>query len=940
MQILWYNSDEVNDFHPVIERALNNALSLNGFDNMAEVIHHPSIPNSSIIPDFGIRLKSSKRWVFIIEVKRTKRDVDSLRCQNQSRSYVIEFGPHWEPNFYKYFCITNVEKLIMFADRPGPITTCILKGNPFTDSSFDPLSHDATNAENQLTNTYNLILQLIFNQTPPDWDNNWQPIIDQFYSTYNSLKSTLMFTDDINKELTLFELFRLLVYSYLKEYYTQIDSINVSYFRNFPPNTANMQQFKSNLSNNFDRIVQLDFKQIFSNHPDQNQRIFPENFDSTIYMYFKTLIHCFNSYGYNAVVDNNSPSYVFNLLTSQIYERDELHKKGKIMSDNELSLLLAELTIDSPDDNVLDPCCGDGALLDAAYDRLNYLALSSNSNKSHDDLLNQIDGIEIDPFLSQLSAFRLLSKNLAQVNTNTEVNIITNNTFSKPRPSKYNTLVMNPPFLRNDNPYAPITIRDKKMMRQAIDSTDVNYFVGDASQPNLYFYFMNYIWHYLKPNGKAGIILMSKFLNNKDGECLKQFIKDKIEALVSYPRKYFRDFAVTTVVVILKKGGNSSNVSFVRVSDESLLLTPDNLKNILAQNQDNITPSYKLKIVSRNNLNASDNWRKYLLGQNYDIFQSLDFLVEIEHHFNRISRGNAETNGASTIIFPEFDQKTNSYFGFGKRLSVQQRNMGVCRTKITISKKLHRWISYGIKNNFIQRNLILNIDDITKEKAFHFPTKSDKNTINALPENLHTDQELVAFYQSGIDEFGLKKWRKIVNSAYNNTICPRIVIPRADRTKHSVYYNPYEYKLTLSTNFFYCNDLKNQNVNISNDMQYNFIAAFLMSSFGQIQFELNANNHEGLRKLEGSHIKRFIVPDLEQLTVAEISNVVKEYCDINISNQSVTGDEGLQNNPRQNLDKALANIIFHRNSLGFSSADEMVNFYELFLADLVEDRRL
>jgi hypothetical protein len=40
------------------------------------------------------------------------------------------------------------------------------------------------------------------------------------------------------------------------------------------------------------------------------------------------------------------------------------------------------------------------------------------------------------------------------------------------------------------------------------------------------------------------------------------------------------------------------------------------------------------------------------------------------------------------------------------------------------------------------------------------------------------------------------------------------------------------------------------------------------------------------------------------------------------------------------LDEEVAKIIFATNNLGFNSSTEMTNFFELFLADLVEDRRL
>ncbi|MFA5815798.1 MAG: BpuSI family type II restriction endonuclease [Bacteroidales bacterium] len=940
MPQLWYDSDEVNDFHPLVEAALNNALVNCVFNNIAEVVHHPAIPNSTIIPDFAIRLIASKRYVFIVEVKRTQRDVESQRYQNQSRSYVTDFGPHWEPNYHKYFCVTNIERLVLFVDRNGvPLTNCLLKGNPRQHSLFNPANHDVTASVAELQTTFENILPNIFNRLAPDWDNNWQLVIESFHNNYVALKNSLGYPEAVKKELTLYELFRLLAYAYLKDFYTQTGNANAAHFHNYPPSNATLPQFKKNLANNYNRIIQLDFRQIFTDHPNQGQRLFPDNFTANYLQYFKDLIQCFVQHNSNAVADNPSPSYVFNLLTSKIYVREELHGKGKVMSDAELSNLLAALCIDSPDARVLDPGCGDGALLDAAYDQINLLAATVNQAKTHNQILNQIDGIEIDPFLSQLSAFRLLSKNLAQVNNTTTANILIGDVFLNPRVNQYDAVLMNPPFLRNDNPDAPITTADKTRMRGAITGQGLNCFVANASQPNLYFYFTNYIWHYLRNNGKAGIILMTKFLNNEDGEYLKQFISDKVEAIISYPRKYFQEFVVTTVVVILKKGNNSANVSFVRVSDESVLLNPDNLKAILALNADTTTASFKLRVVPRNTLVASENWKQYLNDKNYDDFLNLNFLVDIDHHFASIGRGGAEASGASTIIFPTFDQQANHYFGLGKRLTPVQQSAGIQRTRIDIPIGLNTNVSYGVQNNFQRRNYVLSVNDIELDKAFHFPARADRNEANALPIALQGNQDLVDFFDDCIAEFGLPKWRTIVNAAFRNTIVPKILIPRADRTKHCVYYNPHNHNLTLSTNFFYCNDLQNQNAIATEEQQYKFVTAFLLSAFGQIQFELNANNQEGLRKLEGFQISRFKIPDLVQFTQAEIVSVVAAFDAINIANLEFSGDEGLAT-PRRNLDLAIGNIIFQKNNLGFPTVADMVNYFELFLADLVEDRRI
>ncbi len=931
MTNIWYNSDEVSVFQPAVELALNNALISCGYNGIAEVVHNPKIPNSSTIPDCAIRLKATQRFVFIVEVKRTQRDVESQRYQNQSRSYVTDFGAHWEPNYHKYFCVTNIERLVLFADRNGvPLTNCILKGNPRQHSLFNPVNHDATASIAELQTTFENILPNIFNRVAPDWDNNWQLVIESFYNNYIALKNTLGYPEEVKKELTLYELFRLLAYAYLKDFYTQTGNANAAHFHNYPSNTATLPQFTNNLANNYNRIIQLDFRQIFIDHPNQGLRLFPDNFSANYLQYFKDLIQSFVQHNSNAVADNPSPSYVFNLLTSKIYIKEELHSKGKVMSDAELSNLLATLCIDSLDARVLDPGCGDGALLDAAYDQISLLTSTANQVKTHNQILNQIDGIEIDPFLSQLSAFRLLSKNLAQVNNSTTANISIGDVFQNPRANHYDTVLMNPPFLRNDNPDAPITIADKTKMRGAITGQGLNYFVSNASQPNLYFYFTNYIWHYLRNNGKAGIILMTKFLNNKDGEHLKRFISDKVEAIISYPRKYFQEFDVTTVIVILKKGNNSANVSFVRVSDENILLNPDNLKTILALNTDTTTAGFKLRVVPRNTLIASDNWRQYLNDNKYDNFSNLNCLVNIEHHFEKVNRGNSENDGGAKLIYPTKDLASNTYFGNGSKPN---------ENRIDIPKSLNNYIGYGIKNNDVRRKYIFEVSDLEYDLAFHFPGKADNSSNNLIPSALAGSLDLNNFYNTCNTDFGNLKWKRIINNSVNHTYSPKIIIPRADRTKHCVYFNPLNSNFTLSTNFFYCDDLKNRNPNATDEEQYKFITAFLLSAFGQIQFELNANNQEGLRKLEGFQIKKFRIPDLTQFTQAEILSVVAVFESLNLTNPDFSGDEGLAT-PRRNLDLAIGNIIFPKDNLGFVTGVEMVNYFELFLADLVEDRRL
>jgi hypothetical protein len=79
--------------------------------------------------------------------------------------------------------------------------------------------------------------------------------------------------------------------------------------------------------------------------------------------------------------------------------------------------------------------------------------------------------------------------------------------------------------------------------------------------------------------------------------------------------------------------------------------------------------------------------------------------------------------------------------------------------------------------------------------------------------------------------------------------------------------------------------------------------------------------------------------DIKKVSRIEAESVVRAFESLNNLNVSVSGDEGLST-PRRQLDEEVAKIIFSKNNLGFNSSTEMTNFFELFLADLVEDRRL
>ena len=104
-----YSDSEVNVFHPLCERSLNSALQRLKLQNKYKVIHHQH--SGSLEMDFCIQNKTTKKYLCVIEVKRTPADVHSSRYQFQAMSYVQNnFGNNERP----FYILTNLEYAFAF----------------------------------------------------------------------------------------------------------------------------------------------------------------------------------------------------------------------------------------------------------------------------------------------------------------------------------------------------------------------------------------------------------------------------------------------------------------------------------------------------------------------------------------------------------------------------------------------------------------------------------------------------------------------------------------------------------------------------------------------------------------------------------------------------------------------------------------------------------
>lgn len=928
---LWRGADEVKDFHPVVEDCLDKALKNAGLEDRYEIKHHLGIFTSGI-PDFCVLDKVTGDFVCIIEVKKKPSDVFFRGSNLQAKGYVEELYPlRWKANYYPYFCVTNIEFTQFYSLRKNAsLVGCLLTGSP----------HDSgllTRQEECIENFIQMFTDFFIRmekRTEPEFSKHLEAISESFNETFYDIAkilgvnlarmNRLVSADQKVRQSILYELLRFAFYYYIRETYSMKKDESVSYFNDFGVEGLSNLEMISLIHSNFEKAMEIDFSDILKDFPSTDA-IIPTRLSESeeLGVVFNAFIQTLRDNAHQGIQRNYNLDHFVSLLTSEVYDKEEMHMSGKIMSDEVLSNILADLAISRSSGLVTDPCCGDGNLLTASYKRLVELEGKNGGSSSHNELLGRLHGIEIDPNLIQLAAFKLICRNLDEVDKSTSTNLQTNDLFSTEERNKFDSLVMNPPFLRNEDVPADIKSR---YLANIEACTGGRSFIRNVRQPNLYFYFVEKAVSMLKEDGKASIILMTKFLNNKDGEHLKRYLLPYIEAIIAYTPSFFEGFRVTTCIIVLSKTPDpDGTVSFLKVIDTDILSNTDEVKKLIQAKKNVSDTKYSLVVADKKSLKPEANWRAFLIDPEgkFHVMESLRFLKPLETFFGTVKRGQADNVGGSSLIFPLSSNNPLSDY---------------------VAHIEPEFLGFGMQVNKIhggRRKFILEKDCLETQKGLMVPEPFDEDTAHGLAGKYSHKTGLDEYYRRALDTVIKKRkvrWDKVVNCAYRSEVRPNIFLPRADRVKHSVYYNPFkDQDILVSTNFFYLDDFVNYNPEIPVEDQLKFITAWLLSSFGQIQFEMHANNQEGMRKIEGGMIRKLRIPDLKEISPEEISEVIGTFEKLNRLDKDVSGLEGTDN-PRKDLDQAIGRMIFRRNRLNFEDPDSLTEFFENFLMELVMDR--
>jgi type I restriction-modification system DNA methylase subunit len=374
--------------------------------------------------------------------------------------------------------------------------------------------------------------------------------------------------------------------------------------------TEDPRVFAERLREVFDKVCKdVDYEAIFEPHIVLDQILLPKNLVYALNDFIEEL----GTYDLAKI-----RSDVIGRVYEELIPEVERHRLGQYYTPPPIIELITEMCIKSPDDKILDPACGSGGFLVKAYHKLKDLKKKENpfadDDKLQEEILNQIYGIDINPFPAQLSSINLAVRNLKVTSRN--INLVVSDFFKiKPLtgiiPKELDVVVANPPYTRQEEMEYKDQIRE-----EALTYSDGSKISLDA-RAGIYAYFFTHSAKFLKNHGMMGQITSDTWLDVGFGVDLKRFFLEhfKIRAIIWYDIRAFEGALVGTCITILEKEESKRNrdsniVKFARIKKsmpiEKIVSTIENTK------KDFENELFGITLKKQNELEPKDKWGIFL----------------------------------------------------------------------------------------------------------------------------------------------------------------------------------------------------------------------------------------------------------------------------------------------------------------------------------------
>lgn len=632
-----YADSEVGTFHPVCEKALNDALKNLNQEKNYKIIHHQY--TGSLEMDFVIQNNSTGKYICVIEVKRTPNDVHSTRYQFQAMSYVQQNGGQTEK---PYYILTNLECAYSFrydADKPRAFQQ-ILKPGFQNIGSFKKDSKE----------TFEKKLVQFFQERIKNFlsDNfEYLATLDNFAAFMDGLKA------DKKKWKSALAI---LLYEYIRGSFTYVKRNDLH----------DIHIFHSNVMKICKEAAKVNFKDIFSCYDDKYEKTFPVE---------SSLIQDMFYFG----AQNITGDSVANVL-HQIISAGHEHE-GEVPTDMELAGLVAELAlfVNGPlrkNDLICDPAAGSGSLLSAAIDRYEiepHQILANDWNEQLVELLSLRFGLKYAKTIAKENSSSIFTQNIADLNAALFENV--------------KIILMNPPFVAGIN-----CVERKKKVIEAIRRITGKGAESDIGQMPLEVPFLELIAKMVTPGTTIACIFPKTHLTARgiEAKVVRKILLDTfgLRMIFSYPgTEIFDEVTKDTCVLVGKANCPCEEITILSSYDNIPDIDTHKFANVLFENFERsfkpLMPGIMGKKQSYKELADSleSGWRSLNseMSEAVDFvnntFRDSDIFGTMEHFGFSMKRGNAGNSGGSDLLF--FDSREDLFSQFQNRnvvLSAGMRN--------------------------------------------------------------------------------------------------------------------------------------------------------------------------------------------------------------------------------------------------------------------------
>lgn len=901
MSWLNYSDDEVARFHPAFEDAANEALRRLGLDGELEWVHHVRTPGSSIIPDFVLRRRTSGQWVLAFELKRRPDAVFSTRNQIQAKGYAETNQHLYGPAAPRYYVISNLEITILSAlngDRPP--RECQLFDGTYESGSFHRNASD-DHREHFIVDLME-ILRVVTSVRQIQFDVVWPAVLSELISYSDALPTSTeiaipepttpnwalvrdLFASPLNVDSARIFFLRCLMAEYLR-------GILIKFGHARAAAVPAVRADQTAVANAISALRQVDFGVLFEDFAPTLYRTLREpSVRGLLLDYAGSLVAPGRRVVEFARDRIDAPTLIDTIIPA-LYPGDTQDQSGKVQTDPDLAAILARLALGGPVDTVLDPCCGDGVLMAAAYDYL------SEIRGSAQDVLASVSGVEADAVAARLAEVRLALKQPATLEPTPPITVIRGDLFANAAAVRQaEAILMNPPFLRYEEQQelrVPPALRDH--YNQAIRDASGAAPSTTGGQPNLYNYYVEFVINAAAPGTRFGIILDNKWYHNQYGVSLCELLLTlcQIEGIVEYPHwAFFADWTIATSILIVRKVDvvdPAREVKFVRSKSDPRGVDLHALVD--AFHGDGAWPiDWACHTKPQGELDARASWKQYFSTDLKNDFR-LDTWPTLDDLFKGVRRGSLDKEGGGVSVY-EFPFGRTNYgpsrlrhpnrVGWqtrrGRTLSSEE-NDRLAELAEAIPEEYRGW---GLRNSDVLEAFELTIDDVQKQQTLEPPILRDNydlflegrsgwtdvhDTALASMKVEHRVSAYIAEVERVVNMTEAVLPRELIWVALREPVAGELIIPRKARVGHRVHLNPFAFDLAgrqvrVSSNFITFTGCvaTDPASGLTREISARLVAAFLVSSFGQLQFELEGYNREGLLAVERHHLSRIRVLD-------------------------------------------------------------------------------